>query len=92
MGYNEVTVRLEELGITHISDDLGAKINGTNLELYADLQNCTPRLVTIIPEHEVWAIVNYWLDGYCICGEAIPQHHAICRQCSREESEKWFGT
>ena len=45
-----------------------------------------------LSNEETWALVTWWLDGYCpICGDSINQGHHLCSTCAAEESRIWAG-
>ena len=84
--YLEIEARLEELGITKLSDDIGVSFDAEteNVTLHDNLHAYTPRNVHTLTDFEMWALINYWIDGHCLCGSEIPQAHYLCRNCLDE--------
>ena len=81
-----ITGRLEELGINKLSDDLGASVDEhtDGAVLHDNLQAYSPRKITVLTDDEMWALVDWWIDGYCPCGNEIPLGHYLCRDCMNE--------
>jgi hypothetical protein len=79
--YEAMTERLEELGITRLSDDLGISFDERtdNAILWDHLQAHSPWKVHVINGDEMWELVFWWVDKHCLCGEEIPKDQ-IC-QC-----------
>jgi hypothetical protein len=90
-GYQEITERLEELGIVRLSDDTGTSVNEiTNgATIHDNLQAHTPRTVFVLTDDEMWKLVAWWLDGHCACGEEIPSDHVTCRDCAEQAARAW---
>ena len=84
--YHEMVDRLTELRITQLSDDVGVKYDPRTegVTMYANLQAYTPQAVGTLADYEMWALVDWWLDGHCKCGNEISQAHYICRNCLDE--------
>ena len=38
---------------------------------------------------DVWELIRYWVDGFCICGKLIPQNHIVCKNCLDQAMDAW---
>lgn len=86
--YLEVEARLNELGIRKLSDGDGTgasfDLATERTTLHDNLRAYTPRNIHTLTDFEMWDLVNWWLDGHCLCGNEIPQGHYLCRNCLDE--------
>jgi len=51
------------------------------VRIYDNRDSSPPQIITVLTAEQVWAITGWWLDGYCLCGNPIPQDDVVCNNC-----------